>query len=101
VVAGSKPFLILWRQQPKAKRAEAVLGFSGVVVVYGAARRSTGRWSRTEDGSVRVKMQLGLRMLRCVRVRKCKCKTKCWRALRVRLLVGRRGVWAAGNWSQS
>ena len=50
MVAGSKPFRILWRQQPKAKRAEAVLGFSGVVVVYGAARRSTGRWSRTEDG---------------------------------------------------
>ena len=27
VVGGSKPFLMLWRQQPKAKRAEAVLGF--------------------------------------------------------------------------
>lgn len=33
VVGGSKPFLMLWRQQPKAKRAEAVLGFSGDVVV--------------------------------------------------------------------
>jgi hypothetical protein len=64
VVGGSKPFLMLWRQQPKAKRAEAVLGFS-VVVVYEAARRSTGRWSRTEDGRASVKMQLGLRMLRC------------------------------------
>lgn len=65
MVGGSKPFLMLSRQQPKAKRAEAVLGFSGVVVIYRAARRSTGRWSRTEDGSVSVKMQLGLRMVRC------------------------------------
>ena len=34
VIGGSKPFLMLSRQQPKAKRAEAVLGFSGVVVMY-------------------------------------------------------------------
>jgi len=70
MMGGSKPFLIHWRQQPKAKRAEAVLGLS-VVVVYGSARWSTGRWSRTKD--VWVKMQLGLRMLSCS-VRKCEMK---------------------------